>query len=75
MGGGHGYTTSYDALDYGLEIDLSAFNRVSVDAHRNRMTIGGGVRFRDIFDPLYAAGKEIRACPIDNPVARSTESR
>lgn len=60
MGGGHGYTTTFAELQYGLEIDLSGFNQVAVDADANRMTIGGGVRFRDIFEPLYSAGKEIR---------------
>lgn len=60
MGGGHGYTTTFAELQYGLEIDLSGFNQVAVDADANLMTIGGGVRFRDIFEPLYSAGKEIR---------------
>ncbi|RAH54231.1 FAD-dependent oxidase [Aspergillus piperis CBS 112811] len=60
MGGGHGYTTTFAELQYGLEIDLSGFNQVAVDADANLMTIGGGVRFRDIFEPLYSAGKEIQ---------------
>jgi FAD/FMN-containing dehydrogenase len=60
QGGGHGYSVTFGALQNGLAIDLSSFNNVSVNAAENTMTIGGGVRFRDVFEPLYAAGKEIR---------------
>ncbi|KAL4961543.1 FAD-binding oxidoreductase [Aspergillus stella-maris] len=65
VGGGHGFTTTLGDLQNGLEIDLSQFDKVDVDARRNRLTIGGSVRFRDIMDPLYAAGKEIQtgSCP------------
>ncbi|KAK0647384.1 FAD-linked oxidoreductase azaL [Lasiodiplodia hormozganensis] len=59
-GGGHGYSTTTSALQNGLDIDLSGFNTVSVDDSASKMTIGGGVRFRDILDPVYAAGKEIQ---------------
>ena len=59
-GGGHGYTTTYQAMKDGISIQMSTFNSVSVNAGNNTMTIGGGVRFRDTFDPLYNAGKEIR---------------
>jgi FAD/FMN-containing dehydrogenase len=67
VGGGHGFTTTLGDVKEGLEIDLSQFDRVSVDARNNRMTIGGGVRFRDIMDPLYAAGKEIRRSHPEDP--------
>lgn len=60
VGGGHGFTTTLGELKEGLEIDLSQFNKVSVDARKNRLTIGGSVRFEEILDPVYAAGKEIR---------------
>lgn len=33
---------------------------MQVDAEANTMTIGGAVRFEDIVDPLYNAGKQIR---------------
>ncbi|KAL2799530.1 FAD-dependent oxidase [Aspergillus keveii] len=73
VGGGHGFTTTLGDVKEGLEIDLSQFDRVSVDARNNRMTIGGGVRFRDIMDPLYAAGKEIQtgSCPCVGMVGAS----
>lgn len=38
---------------------MSAFRNVFVDAEANTLTIGGGVRFLDIFDPVFDAGKEI----------------
>ncbi|RFU27488.1 hypothetical protein B7463_g8856, partial [Scytalidium lignicola] len=60
MGGGHGYTTTYHSLQSGLEIDLSAFNTVSVDVVASTMTIGGGTKFRDLFQPLFSVGKEIQ---------------
>jgi FAD binding domain len=59
-GAGHGFTTSYGTLQNGLEIDLSAFNSVVVDAAANTLTVGGGVKFGEIYEPLYSAGKEIR---------------
>lgn len=33
---------------------------MSIDVAANKMTIGGGVIFRDVYEPLYSAGKEIR---------------
>lgn len=47
-------------LDDGIDIDLGFFRGVTVDAENNRMTIGGGTVFGDVYDPLYNAGKEIR---------------
>ncbi|KIA75595.1 FAD-dependent oxidase [Aspergillus ustus] len=73
VGGGHGFTTTLGEVQNGLEIDLSPFNKISVDARRNRLTVGGGVRFRDIMDPLYAAGKEIQtgSCPCVGMIGAS----
>lgn len=61
-GGGHGYTTTNSQLDNGIDIDLGFFNSVNVDAANNLMTIGGSVRFSQVFDPLYNVGKEIGEC-------------
>ncbi|ODM21323.1 hypothetical protein SI65_02166 [Aspergillus cristatus] len=58
-GGAHGFTTSYGALHNGIMLDLSSFRTVSVDADANTMSIGAAVRFGDVFEPLYNAGKEI----------------
>lgn len=60
MGGGHGYTTTFKALQSGLEIDLSSFNSVTVDAAASTVTVGGGTKFRDLFGPLYSVGKELQ---------------
>lgn len=59
-GGGHGYTTTTSALKNGINIDLGAFDRVSIDKAASTMTIGGAVTFGDVLDPVFAAGKEIR---------------
>lgn len=40
-------------------LDLSNFRNVSVDAAANTMRIGAAVRFGDVYEPLYNAGKEI----------------
>lgn len=54
----HGFDTTLAEIRNGLAIDLSKFRSVDVDAERSTMTVGGGVRFLDVYDPLYAAGKE-----------------
>ena len=59
-GGGHGYTTTTGALKNGINIDLGGFKSVSIDAAASTMTIGGGVTFGDVLNPVYQAGKEIR---------------
>ncbi|OJJ67836.1 hypothetical protein ASPBRDRAFT_68573 [Aspergillus brasiliensis CBS 101740] len=58
-GGAHGFTTSYGTLQNGIMLDLSNFRNVSVDAAANTMRIGAAVRFGDVYEPLYNAGKEI----------------
>lgn len=59
-GGGHGYGTTYAALDNGLELDLGYFKSVEVDAKSNQLIIGGSVTTEDIILPLFKAGKEFR---------------
>lgn len=59
-GGGNGYTNTTGAIRGGIGIDLGFFRDIHVNAIDNRLTIGGGVIFNDIFEPLHAAGKEIR---------------
>ncbi|KAI9699566.1 MAG: hypothetical protein M1820_007064 [Bogoriella megaspora] len=58
-GGGHGFATTLGRLQHGIELDMSNFNTVNVDADANTMTIGGAARFRDVLGPLGAARKEI----------------
>jgi hypothetical protein len=59
-GGGHGYSTTLSGVKNALNIDLSNFRKVAVDASANTMTIGAATIFADVYDPLYAAGKQIR---------------
>ncbi|PYH88739.1 FAD-binding domain-containing protein [Aspergillus ellipticus CBS 707.79] len=58
-GGGHGATITYVNCTNGIEIDLSNFDTISINATANTMTVGGSVRFEDIIPPLYDAGKEL----------------
>lgn len=57
---GHHYTAAYEKAKDVLQIDISNLNSVAVDADANTLTIGGAVRFVDVFEPLYKAGKETR---------------
>ena len=59
-GGGHGYSTSFGALQNGLKIDLGLFNGVTIDTDQGTMTIGGSTKFSQVVGPLFKAGKEIR---------------
>lgn len=59
-GGRHGYGTTLGNLKNGLAIDLSQLNSIRVDKEAETVTIGGGVRWRDILDPVYEAGFEMR---------------
>ncbi|KUI53500.1 hypothetical protein VP1G_01039 [Cytospora mali] len=55
--GGHGFSTTLGKLHNGLEIDLSNFNSVELDASNNELTVGGATVFSDLYTPLYDAGK------------------
>ncbi|KAI1379512.1 hypothetical protein F4677DRAFT_409423 [Hypoxylon crocopeplum] len=57
---GHGTSFGYGNLQNALNINLANFNSVTVDAANNRMTVGGGVTFGDLAEPLAQAGKEIQ---------------
>ena len=57
--GQHGLDIQLAELQSGMEIDLSPFRNVSVDAEKDTLIVGGGVRFLDVFDPVFDAGKEL----------------
>lgn len=57
--GRHGYSSRLGQLQNGLQIDLSNLNKIEVDAGADTVTVGPGVQFKDILEPLYAAGKEM----------------
>lgn len=63
-GGRHGYGGTLGQLRNGLALDLSRLNSVVVDKNAASLTIGPGVRFRDIFDKVYEAGFHIRKFPL-----------
>ncbi|KAH9208147.1 FAD binding domain-containing protein [Leptodontidium sp. 2 PMI_412] len=58
-GGRHSSAVTLGDLQEGLAIDLSKLNSVQVDAENGTLTIGGGVRFGDITDPVYEVGYQM----------------
>ncbi|QYS96959.1 FAD-binding PCMH-type domain-containing protein [Trichoderma simmonsii] len=64
--GGHGGANMSD-FESGVSLDLSKFNSIVIDSAAQTMTVGPGVHYRDIFDPLYNAGFYIQtgscSCP------------
>ncbi|KAL7937297.1 hypothetical protein V8C35DRAFT_276808 [Trichoderma chlorosporum] len=54
-GAGHGGANMSDPQS-GVSLDLSKFNSITIDSAAQTMTVGSGVHYRDIFDPLYNAG-------------------
>ncbi|KEY67090.1 hypothetical protein S7711_07065 [Stachybotrys chartarum IBT 7711] len=58
-GGRHGYVTGFGRLQNGLAIDLSNFASVEVDEAAATLTVGGGVRARDVTGPVSQAGFEL----------------
>lgn len=71
-GGGHGYTWSLSQLQGGIDIDMSNFDTINIDAAANTMTIGGSVRSNSVTAALQAAGLEIRKLKKNNsPLTQS----
>lgn len=64
-GRGHGSTSTLQAVN-GIEIDLSSFRTIEVDAQNSKLTAGGSVNFSQLFDPLYDAHKMLRTSFISN---------
>ena len=54
-GGGHSYV-GFGVADGALQIDLAAFNAVSVDPDRRVASVGGGTRIKDLLTATLAAG-------------------
>jgi FAD binding domain-containing protein len=54
-GGGHSFA-GFGVADGALQIDLAAFNTVSVDRDRRVASVGGGTRIRDLLAATLAAG-------------------
>jgi FAD/FMN-containing dehydrogenase len=54
-GGGHSYA-GFGVADGGLQIDLAAFNIVTVDRDRRIASVGGGTRIWDLLSATLATG-------------------
>jgi FAD/FMN-containing dehydrogenase len=54
-GGGHSYA-GFGVADGALQIDLGAFNTVTVDQDRRVASVGGGTRIRELLTATLAAG-------------------
>lgn len=59
-GGGHGYSTSLGRLQGGIDVDLSMFNGVQIDAAARTVTVGASVRAGIVASALQKVGLEIR---------------
>ncbi|UKZ78455.1 hypothetical protein TrVFT333_006195 [Trichoderma virens FT-333] len=55
-GAGHGYSASLEAFQHGLSLDLSQWKTLKIDKKAQTLTVGPGVTFAEIFDPLFKAG-------------------
>ncbi|KAL7812780.1 hypothetical protein V8C26DRAFT_436775 [Trichoderma gracile] len=66
-GAGHGYSASLGKFQHGLSLDLSQWKSLKIDNKAQTLTVGPGVTFADIFDPLFNAGFYIQtgscSCP------------
>lgn len=69
-GGGHSTSIQPGRLHDGLQIDLSNFDSVKLDAENNLLTVGGATRFAQIIDILYDAGKQFRKFEISTMTSR-----
>ena len=54
-GGGHSYA-GFGVADGALQIDLAAFNTVSVDRDRRLASVGGGTRIKELLAATLAVG-------------------
>ncbi|POS72646.1 hypothetical protein DHEL01_v208963 [Diaporthe helianthi] len=63
-GGGHGYTTSLGRLQGGIDVDLSMFNDIQIDATVRTVTVGASVRAGKVASALQKLGLEIRSGKI-----------
>ncbi|KAL6230189.1 hypothetical protein BDW75DRAFT_223377 [Aspergillus navahoensis] len=59
-GAGHGVSAGFANLHDGIDIDLSNFRYAKLDETGYHLTIGGATKFLEIWDVLYAAGKEVQ---------------
>jgi FAD/FMN-containing dehydrogenase len=54
-GGGHSYA-GFGVADGAVQVDLGAFNRITVDAERRVASVGGGTRNKELATAIWALG-------------------
>ncbi|PYI18226.1 FAD-binding domain-containing protein [Aspergillus violaceofuscus CBS 115571] len=59
-GAGHGVSATLATLHAGINIDLSDLRYARLSPAGDSLTVGGGTKFQEMWDVLYAAGKEIQ---------------
>ncbi|KAL4998573.1 hypothetical protein BDV10DRAFT_201248 [Aspergillus recurvatus] len=55
-GGGHGLTGTLGQF-HGITIELSNFNTVELDERTSQITVGGGTKYSETYEPMFNAGK------------------
>ncbi|RYP03036.1 hypothetical protein DL764_005424 [Monosporascus ibericus] len=58
-GGRHGTSVTLGQISGGVAIDLTQLNTVEIDASAGTVTVGGGARFSEIYDPIFNAGFQL----------------
>ena len=61
-GDGHGYISTIETVQNGIQLDLGKFKDVSINTAANLLTVGGAVKFANVIEALQGAGKEISKC-------------
>ncbi|PYI35729.1 FAD-binding domain-containing protein [Aspergillus indologenus CBS 114.80] len=59
-GAGHGVSATLATMHAGINIDLSDLRYARLSPAGDSLTVGGGTKFQEMWDVLYAAGKEIQ---------------
>lgn len=63
-GGRHSSTITLNGVVDGVAIDLQRLKTLEIDAERALLTVGGGVQFGNVIDPVHEAGFEMRRCNV-----------
>ncbi|KAI1378969.1 FAD binding domain-containing protein [Hypoxylon crocopeplum] len=58
MGGGHGNTLTLATAKDVVLINMEKFNKITINSDRT-ITVGGGVKFGDVYTAAYEAGREL----------------
>lgn len=67
VGSGHGYSAQYGKAKDIVQIDINNFKDIDIDKDKNTMKIGGAVLHREVIEPLWKVGKQIRKSTVTIP--------